>query len=127
MIHPHSHYTPEEVLERFERSGGKLRLQEFSTETVRATFIIDPQAKIRAMLYYPFSNGRNLDEIKRLLMAIQKSDREHVFTPENWHPGEDVIVPNPPTWSEAKEIIDNPEDLKKCGTWFLCLKKDEQE
>lgn len=127
MIHPHSHYTPEEMLERFERSGGKLSLQKFSTETVRSTFIVDPQAKIRAMLYYPFSTGRNLDEIKRLLQAIQRSDREHVFTPENWYPGDDVIVPNPPTWAEAKERIDDPAEIKKCGTWFLCLKEDKQE
>ncbi|MDW7732001.1 MAG: redoxin domain-containing protein [Methanolobus sp.] len=127
MIHPHSHYTPEEVLERFERSGGKLSLQEFSTETVRATFIIDPQAKIRAILYYPFSNGRNMGEIKRLLQAIQRSDSEHVFTPENWYPGDDVIVPNPSTWSESKKRIDDPAELKKCGSWFLCMKEDKQE
>ncbi|MBN2110190.1 MAG: redoxin domain-containing protein [Methanosarcinaceae archaeon] len=127
MIHPNSHYTPDEMLKRFERSGGKSYLQEFSTETVRATFVIDPQAKIRAMFQYPFSNGRNLDEIKRLLMAIQKSDREHVFTPENWQPGDDVIVPDPSTWPEVKERLEAPAESKKCGTWFLCLKEDRQD
>ncbi|KXS44989.1 MAG: peroxiredoxin [Methanolobus sp. T82-4] len=127
MIHPHSNYTPDELLEKFERSGGKLDFQQFSTETVRATFLIDPQAKIRAMFYYPFSNGRNMDEIKRLLQAMQKSDSEHVYTPENWHPGEDVIVPNPPTWVGAKERQQQAKEDKKCNPWFLCLKEDEQE
>jgi peroxiredoxin (alkyl hydroperoxide reductase subunit C) len=124
MIHPNASYSPEEILERFERSGGKLRLQEFSTETVRATFIIDPQAKIRAMLLYPFSTGRNMDEIKRVVLAIQKSDSEHVFTPEGWHPGEDVIVPNPATWTDVKDReTDEGSDLK-CSGWFLCMRKD---
>ncbi|TGC10549.1 redoxin domain-containing protein [Methanolobus halotolerans] len=127
MIHPHSNNTPEELLERFERSGGKLSLQQFSTETIRATFIIDPQAKIRAMLYYPFSNGRNIYEIKRLLQAIQKFDNDHVYTPENWHPGEDVIVPNPSTWVETKERQERVKESDSCKPWFLCMKKDKQE
>lgn len=124
MIHPHARYSPEEILEKFERTGGKLKLQEFSTETVRATFIIDPQAKIRAMLHYPFSNGRNMDEIKRLILALQKSDREHVYTPENWHPGEDVIVPNPTTWTGAKDRATGENESLKCSGWFLCMRKD---
>ncbi|WP_406662604.1 redoxin domain-containing protein [Methanolobus sp. ZRKC3] len=126
MIHPNAHYSPDELLEKFERSHGKLEVPQFSTETVRATFIIDPMAKVRAILYYPLSNGRSMGEIKRLLMALQKSDREDVFTPENWQPGEDVIVPAPDTWPHAKEIVCSAEKTK-CFDWFLCLKKDGPE
>jgi peroxiredoxin (alkyl hydroperoxide reductase subunit C) len=54
------------------------------------------------MVYYPMTNGRSVDEIHRLLVALQTSDTHKVATPENWHPGEDVIVPTPQT-TEAAE------------------------
>ena len=57
-----------------------------NTQAVRAVFIIDPKAKVRAVLYYPLSNGRNMAEIKRLLLAMQKSDAEGIATPANWQP-----------------------------------------
>jgi hypothetical protein len=63
------------------------------TQAVRATFVIDPEGVLRAMVYYPMTNGRSVDEIHRLLVALQTSDTHKVATPENWHPGEDVIVP----------------------------------
>lgn len=61
--------------------------------TVRSVFFIDPQKKIRAILIYPASAGRNFTEILRLLDSLQLSDSHHVVTPANWQPGEDVIVP----------------------------------
>jgi peroxiredoxin (alkyl hydroperoxide reductase subunit C) len=126
MIHPRASYTPEEVLEKLETTGGSFHFMESTTETVRAVFIIDPRARIRAMMYYPFSNGRNLEEIKRLLMAMQVSDKHNVETPENWHPGEDVILPNPVSWDKAKERLKKGENGKACGDWFLCLKEDPE-
>ncbi len=124
MIHPNAHYTPDLVLERFERSGGVLPVQEFTTETIRAVFIIDPLGKIRAILYYPFSNGRSMDEVKRLLIALQRSDSENISTPEGWLPGDDVIMPSPVTWTDAKKrAASSPVDVK-CIDWFLCMKKD---
>ena len=72
------------------------------TSAVRATFIIDPQGIIRAMVYYPMSNGRSIDEFVRLLDALQASDANKVATPENWHPGDQVIVPPPATVAEAE-------------------------
>ena len=65
MIHPRASYTQEEALEKFEATGGSFYFMESTTETVRAVFIIDPRARIRAMIYYPLSNGRNMEEIKR--------------------------------------------------------------
>ena len=72
------------------------------TSAVRATFLIDPEGVIRAMVYYPMSNGRSVDEFVRLLTALQTSDANKVATPENWQPGEPVIVPPPATAEAAK-------------------------
>ena len=67
------------------------------TQAVRATFIIDPEGILRAMVYYPMTNGRSVDEFVRLVTALQTSDQNKVATPENWQPGQDVIVPTPQT------------------------------
>lgn len=70
------------------------------TSAVRATFIIDPEGILRAMVYYPMSNGRSIDEFVRIVQALRTSDEHKIATPENWHPGEKVIVP-PPATTEA--------------------------
>lgn len=67
------------------------------TQAVRATFFIDPEGKLRAMVYYPMSNGRSIEEFVRLLQAMQTSDAHKIATPEGWTPGCDVIVPPPKT------------------------------
>lgn len=72
------------------------------TAAVRATFIIDPESVLRAMVYYPMSNGRSIDEFVRLVEALQTSDANKVATPEGWKPGDKVIVP-PPATAEAAE------------------------
>ncbi|MBL27803.1 MAG: peroxiredoxin [Rhodospirillaceae bacterium] len=72
------------------------------TSAVRATFFIDPEGKLRAMVYYPMSNGRSIAEFLRLLEALQTSDANGVATPEAWTPGEKVIVPPPKTQAEAE-------------------------
>ncbi|WP_416882495.1 peroxiredoxin [Marivita sp.] len=72
------------------------------TQAVRATFIIDPDGILRAMVYYPMTNGRSIDEFYRLIQALQTSDTHKVATPENWKPGQDVIVPTPQTTDAAE-------------------------
>ena len=72
------------------------------TSTVRATFVIDPAGKIRAMIYYPMTNGRSVEEFLRLLEALQTSDRHGVATPEGWCAGEKVVVPPPATVKDAE-------------------------
>jgi peroxiredoxin 2/4 len=76
------------------------------TQAVRATFFIDPQGILRAMVYYPMSNGRSIDEFVRLLTAMQTSDANKIATPEGWTPGCDVIVPPPktPDAIEARKV-----------------------
>jgi peroxiredoxin (alkyl hydroperoxide reductase subunit C) len=96
------------------------------TKTVRAVFLIDPKAKIRAMLYYPLTNGRNFQEIKRLLIAMQTTDKFGVATPADWQPGEDVIVHPPSTMKDAAaRTADNKE--YNYVDWFLCFKKMPKE
>lgn len=72
------------------------------TSAVRATFVIDPTGVLRAMVYYPMSNGRSVDEFLRLVAALQTADANKVATPENWRPGEPVIVPPPQTCDAAE-------------------------
>ena len=67
------------------------------TAAVRATFIIDPEGVLRAMVYYPMNAGRSVDEIHRLLMALQTAEENKCAMPENWKPGDEVIVPTPAT------------------------------
>jgi peroxiredoxin (alkyl hydroperoxide reductase subunit C) len=73
-----------------------------STSTVRTTFIIDEKGLVRAMIYYPLTNGRSIPEILRLLKALQTTDEYGVATPEGWEPGDKVLVP-PPTTAKAAE------------------------
>lgn len=91
------------------------------TDTVRAVFVIDPRGVIRAILYYPKSVGRNITEIKRLLIALQTSDAFHVATPAEWIPGDDVIVPAPNTATEAAARMD-AHGGKAHRNWFLMFK-----
>jgi peroxiredoxin (alkyl hydroperoxide reductase subunit C) len=72
------------------------------TQAVRATFVIDPEGILRARVYYPMTNGRSVDEFLRLVQALRTSDEHKVATPENWKPGDDVIVPTPQTVDAAE-------------------------
>jgi len=102
---------------------GMLQPASSTTQAVRAVFIIDPKAIVRAILYYPLANGRNMDEIKRLLIAIQHSDEYEVATPANWQLGDDVIIPPPGSCGSAKDRVDQAGDDYECLDWFICLKK----
>ena len=96
-----------------------------TTQAVRAVFIIDDKSKVRAILYYPLSNGRNMEEIKRLVIAMQKSDKEGIATPANWNPGDDVIIPPPGSCGTAKERVESRQEGQYCLDWFMCLRKDK--
>jgi alkyl hydroperoxide reductase subunit AhpC len=63
------------------------------TATVRSLFVIDPQKKVRLMITYPMSTGRNFDEVLRVIDALQLTDKYTVATPGNWRDGDDVIIP----------------------------------
>lgn len=105
------------------RAYGMLQPSASTTQAVRAVFVIDPAGKVRAILYYPLSNGRNIQEIKRLVIAMQTSDKNQVATPAGWTPGEEVIVPPPGSCGAAKDRMTSADPGVRCVDWFLCFKK----
>ena len=104
---------------------GMIQANESSTQAVRAVFVIDPKSIIRAIIYYPLSTGRNMEEIKRLILALQKADKDKVATPANWMPGDDVIIPPPGSCGAANDRVESKEEGKYCLDWFICFKKDK--
>lgn len=91
------------------------------TATVRSVFVIDDKGMIRALIYYPMNAGRNIDEIIRLLDALQTADKHGVACPANWRPGDHVVVPAPKTMADVeKRMADTSLDRKD---WYLSLKK----
>lgn len=113
---------------RMEVSGkyGMIQPNASNTQAVRAVFIIDPKAKIRAILYCPLSMGRNFDEIKRMIQALQKADKDQVATPADWRPGDDVIVPTAGSCGTAKERMESTDENQYCLDWFLCFRREKK-
>ncbi len=105
---------------------GMLQPSASTTQAVRAVFIMDPEAKVRAILYYPLSTGRNMDEIKRMIIAMQKADKEQIATPANWQPGDDVIIPPPGSCGVAKDRVQTKVDDQYCLDWFMCFRKEKK-
>ncbi len=103
---------------------GMIQPGQSDTQAVRAVFIIDPESKIRAILYYPLSTGRNFEEIKRMILALQKADKEGVATPADWRPGDDVIIPPAGSCGTARERMESQDDNMYCLDWFMCFKKE---
>ena len=100
---------------------GMIHPGQSKTETVRCVFIIDPNQIIRTVLYYPLTTGRNMDEIVRIIDALQTTDEYKVATPANWRPGDMVVVPPPSTQEMAEERVKQKE--YECIDWYLCKKK----
>jgi len=101
------------------QSYGMIHPGAADTSAVRATFIIDDKGVLRAMVYYPMTNGRSIDEFVRLVTALQTSDANGVATPEGWQPGDKVIVP-PPATAEAAEA--RMSEGYECVDWYFCKK-----
>jgi peroxiredoxin (alkyl hydroperoxide reductase subunit C) len=98
---------------------GLIHPGESQTATVRAVFVIDPLGLIRAFVYYPLTTGRSVEELLRVVEALQTADKYKVATPEGWKKGDKVIVPAPTTYaglksraSEGYETVD----------WYLSKK-----
>ncbi len=113
----------EDITMNVARKYGMIHPGESSTKAVRAVFFIDPKGVIRAIIYYPLSLGRNFDELKRALIAMQTADKHGVATPADWRPGDDVIVPTAGSCGVAKERMEKPEKGVKCYDWFFCTKE----
>jgi peroxiredoxin (alkyl hydroperoxide reductase subunit C) len=100
-------------------SYGMIQPGASDTSAVRATFVIDPKGILRAMVYYPMSNGRSIAEFVRLVQALQTSDANKVATPEGWQPGDKVIVPPPATVDAAAARV---KEGHECTDWYFCKK-----
>jgi len=100
---------------------GMLQPGESETAAVRAVFFIDPAGKIRLVMYYPLNVGRNMEEIIRVLKALQTSDEHKVAMPLNWKPGAKVIVPPPKTITELEDRESNSSYEKI--DFYLCKRE----
>jgi peroxiredoxin (alkyl hydroperoxide reductase subunit C) len=104
------------------RAFGMVHEAVSDTATVRAVFFIDPKNVIRALLYYPLSLGRNVDELVRVFDALQTADSNACATPANWQPGEPVIVPPPITQADAEKRVAGAPGMEVTD-WYLSRKK----
>lgn len=109
------------------RKYGMLQPGESETKAVRAVFFIDPKGVVRAMIYYPLSLGRNFDELRRVLMALQTTDNFGVSMPADWRPGDPVIVPAPSTMDALKKRDSGKEEGVTCHAWWFCTRKLAKE
>ena len=89
------------------------------SSTVRATFVVDPDGIIRALTWYPMSTGRRVDEILRLVTALQVADSAAVSTPEGWMPGDDVIESVPLSIEES----DASSESSNVHDWYYRVRK----
>jgi peroxiredoxin (alkyl hydroperoxide reductase subunit C) len=113
----------EDITMEVARKYGMIQLGESSTKAVRAVFFIDPAAKIRAIIYYPLSLGRNFEELKRVIIGLQTADKFSIATPADWKPGEDVIVPPAGSCGVAEDRMSGKENGGLyCKDWFFCMK-----
>jgi peroxiredoxin 2/4 len=92
---------------RVSQKYGLIHPSASETATVRAVFIIDPSQKVRALIYYPMTCGRNIDEVLRALEAMQTADENACATPANWRKGDKVVVPPPQTTAEAENRMNS--------------------
>ncbi len=117
----------EDITMEVAKKYGMLQPGESNTKAVRAVFFIDPEGKIRTIIYYPLSLGRNFEELKRVVVALQTADKFSVATPADWQPGDDVIVPTAGSCGVAKERVEGKEAGVKCYDWFFCTKPISKE
>lgn len=89
------------------------------TETSRCVFVIDDKGVVRAMIYYPLTVGRSMDEILRLIDSLQTTDRHAVATPADWRPGQPVILPAPRTAEDAAARRETP----GARQWYFTTKE----
>ena len=108
----------EDVSMSISRAYGMIHDSSTSTATVRSVFFIDPEGYVRATLHYPMNVGRSVNEIIRVLSALQVSDEQNVATPEGWTPGAPTMLPPPLDQSEA-----NQRPKEKGSTWYYTPKE----
>ncbi|NCB07560.1 MAG: redoxin domain-containing protein [Bacteroidia bacterium] len=111
----------EDVQGNVSRTYGMLHEPTSTSRDIRGVFILDSENVVRSINFYPIEIGRNMHEIQRIVLALKTTGQENVFTPANWTPGDDVIVPHFPYTKE--QIAENPQlenDFYSVGNrmWF---------
>ena len=104
---------------------GMIHSRMSATKTVRGVFIINPENKICAIFFYPSTTGRNLQEIKRTLIALQESDRRDVLTPANWQPGDDFLIDSPASVEESEKMSRKNDPSLYSKDWYLWYQKSK--
>ncbi len=98
-----------------------------NTKNVRGVFIIDPDNRIRIIQFYPLNIGRNFEELKRVLIALQEADKKNVLTPANWNPGDDYLLNSPSSQDEFERI----KNMKKADeyylAWYMWFRKNKSK
>lgn len=112
----------EDITMEVAKKYGMIQPGESNTKAVRAVFFIDPNGIIRTIIYYPLSLGRNFDELKRVIIALQTADKFSVATPADWQPGDDVIIPPAGSCGVAKDRVEGKDEGISCYDWFFCTK-----
>jgi len=107
----------EDLSMKVAKAYGMIQPGASDTSAVRATFVIDDRGILRAMVYYPMTNGRSIPEFLRLVKALQTTDAHGVATPEGWQPGDKVIVPPPATVDGAEVRATEGYDYTD---WYFC-------
>jgi len=93
-------------------------------EYVRGVFIIDPDNKVRGITFNPVEVGRNIDEIKRTVVALQTIESSNVYTPANWQPGQDLIVPYVKSGEEGgNKVLSESDPSLYQVAWYMTMKK----
>ncbi|MFZ2383383.1 MAG: peroxiredoxin [Candidatus Nanopelagicales bacterium] len=113
----------EDISMNVAKKYGMIQPGESTTQAVRAVFVIDPTGKIRTIIYYPLSLGRNFDELYRVVVALQTADEFGVATPADWRPGDRVIVPTAGSCGVAADRVAGAEEGVECEDWFFCTKE----
>jgi len=98
-----------------------------NAQTVCAIFVIDPKVRIRTVLYYPLSTGRNFGEIKRILIVLRKVDSGHAETSADWRHDCDVTTSRPAPAVTAKERMESTSNDQYCLDWFMCFKREKNK
>jgi peroxiredoxin 2/4 len=102
---------------------GMLHSPTSTVKDVRGVFIIDPKNKVRAIYFYPMEVGRNMDEIRRTVIALQTADKEKVLIPSDWRPGDDVLLPYVKSSAESENLGSSSNLDTYKVSWYMLFKK----
>lgn len=112
----------EDISMSISRLYGMIHEGSATTATVRSVFVIDPEGYVRALIHYPATVGRSVEELLRVVNALQESDACNVATPEGWRPGDAAVLPPPLDQSEAQR-----REAARGAAWYYTLAQSRHD